>query len=144
MVQYRETTETKRCQFDKIEPEIIEGFLLQENLKNKLECGVNKYSWHWMEEQNDEIGSYSVLVVSMFEIDTTTKQAREVPIMKIIPVDKYDRIVQTSDQRKKYAERIARTQQMNQKMLEKGIKLKTEQCEHAKTPNFAPLSDVIE
>lgn len=141
MVQYRESYETSTYQFDKIEKDIIEDFLMEENLKSRLERGTNKYSWHWSSDRNDEVGTFSVLLISEFVLNTSTKHAQEEIVLKIIPVDKFDRIVQTSDQRKKYSDRIMRTQEMNQKMIKKGIKLKSEQAEQAKIPNFAPISD---
>jgi len=59
-------------------------------------------------------------------------------------VDEYGRIVQTSTQRQKYAERIALTQKMEVKMAQQGINLKAEKAQMEKTPSFAPLSDVTE
>jgi len=144
MPEYRPYMLEKTYQFDKIEKDIITDYLYKENMKSMMERGVNKYNWYWVEESNDEIGSYSSLFISEFMVDSTTKMAKEVPMLKIIPVDKYNRIVQTSDQRKKYADRIARTLAMEQKMAAQSINLKAETAANAKMPNFAPQSDISE
>lgn len=141
VVQYRETVKVSKYLFSDIEHDIIEKFLMEENLKSSLQQGVNKYSWNWQEESADDVGEYSVLVINEFILNETTRQAIEVPRMKIIPVDKFDRIVQTSDQRKKYSSRAAQAQELEQKMIKKGMKLKVEHAQNAKTPSFAPISD---
>lgn len=138
---YRREIETKMYPFDKIEKDVLEDFLMKENLENALKTGVNKYTWQWITEHNDEIGEYSALMVSVFEINPSTRRAMSVPFMKIVPVDKFDRIVQTSEQRKKYADRVAMTQKMILKMEKQGLKLKSEKAMREKIPDFAPLSD---
>lgn len=138
---YRQQITTKTYLFNKIEKDILEDFLMKENLENSLKTGTNKYTWQWITETNDDIGDYSSLMISMFEIDPSTRRATATPFMKIVPVDKFDRIVQTSAQRKKYADRVARTQKMLAKMEQQGIKLQTERAIKEKVPDFAPESD---
>jgi hypothetical protein len=121
--------------FDKIEEDIVYGYIAEKNRKSMLETGYRKFYSEWTEDEIQPEGKFMTLCV--YEYVAEGKNISPVLRMKIIPVDKEGRIVQTKEQKKTH-ERVIKTIQMEDDMIKSGIKIR-EARTHNKKPNFQPI-----
>lgn len=114
--------------FDKINADIIQGYVATKNRESMLATGVKPLYTMWEETECPTLGKYMVLAVYEWVIEN--RKATAVLRMRITPVDSKGRIVQTKDQRKLH-QRIIRSINMEDDMIKAGIQI---QEANAKTP----------
>ena len=121
--------------YDKIEKDIIYDYIGVENRKHMLKTGYRKYYSDWIDEEEPGIGKYPVLYV--YEYVAEDKEIKAILRMKVIPIDEDGNIVQTKEHKVEH-ERVIKTIQMEDEMLQRGIKIR--EARRGKRPNFQPKS----
>ena len=140
MVEHLPTFREYEYLFDKINKDIVEGYIGQKNRESMLATGIKPFYTQWEETECSALGAYSYLAVYEWVIEN--RKAVSVLRMKVIPIDKDGNIVQTKDQKKIHT-RIIRTLNMEDEMIKAGINIK-EAMGRAKTPNFQPDGEIVD
>jgi len=126
--------------YDKIETDIVYGYIGGKNRESMLATGIKPFFTAWEEAECPVLGKYSYLAVYEWTIEN--RKAVSILRMKVIPVDKEGRIVQTKEQKKQHT-RIVTTLNMEDEMIKAGIAIREARAK-ANTPNFQPEGEIVD
>lgn len=140
MSENRPTYKEYEYPFDKINTDIVAGYIATKNREAMLTTGTKPYYTAWEEVECPILGKYMVL--SVYEWIIENRRATQVLVMRIIPVDSRGRIVQTKDQRKMHT-RIVKALNMEDDMIKAGITI-MESTTKTPEPNWHPIGEPTE
>lgn len=126
--------------YDKIENDIVYEYIEKKNREHMLKTGYRKYTCDWIDEEDPAVGKYPVLYI--YEYMAEDRQVKPILRMKVIPVDEDGDIVQSKENKKEH-ERVIKTIQMEDEMIQSGMKIRSAK-HRMKNPNFQPKSKVKE